>query len=1117
MEEQSLKKETTITDDEILNTNSNNLFNSQDKDINQHGIKENNIIKKSPFFFDNFNTSEKKKNVHNLKLDKKKLKLHSNKKIKKSNTNNKKSSQNLFALSFFKNLNEKSKLNSTDDNNQEDINRTDDNEISNTELQSKNKDNISLSQSSQNSIKKKENDNVNISLNEKENQINENAIDVNREYESQYCPICNKCLDFYTFSEREKHVNLCIDSSIRKENRKNNSNKLEDNKISFFYKNIKTTNINEEKEKEKEKLTEFITTAKTVDKIQTEPYITNTLQDINNDTSSISELLPSNYQFKCKICDEGATFSSIIDLYLHIFQCFSKVEQDHFFFKEKINFILNQKECFCCLKPWPIYEEKAAHIKECISIRKNYLEKIEILIKYYLKEKFEKNKAFLDKNSKYRHYFKKNKSIYLKKEKPDSIPAKVTEIKGQNQNSESKKKDNQSIFNLDLIQNKNGIKEKDGKRVNSNDDINDINDINDNKIEEKNEKMEEETEEYFNKKCCFCNEEFKDDSETLEELHIEKCIKNYIEKMDSYEKGNSEIEDTNIINNIYKPKYIQKLTRCPCCSKKWLEYSMADLKEKLSHIYDCSKKNEVPLARISIILNQYKSRFKDEKEGKENDKDKGKDKNSNSNSNSTSTLTSSTTTLKSEELNKDSDHDRTNVNDNNDGNGSDENLFDEDQKIESIKKSINERKLHRYQDDNNVVVLNIEDENTEDFKTNIMSLKLSSSTSSSLGNVRTYRQRTLYDDIEEDQIKLAKVLSKSLYQDENQKIRLKIMNTSTVLSVEDAHTYNFKRANSLLNLMQQEHSLWEMSMLNTEDVLKAETVIEPLQKHSHELRMTLNSEGIDEYISTITFPVPDRRLLKVNSIEGIDKYFNEQIKNRKIRLDKYKKLLTLQTSLWIKKMRKKQHLLKKELISIDLENPDAIKNTRIYHDLKSEMNPTFKNDNNIYDENNPNNSNSNAINSCQNSQDYQDSQDTQDSQNINDNQDTIDSQDNRDNNNNNYNNDYENENENDNNVNDDSNNNKKNENNNVNEDIKKNYRNEDNIIPINNNGSDNCNSKDISISNNDNENNCNVEDSCKDKDRINDNIHNNIYKNVNEMNNFESYNDDAMDIDIDKE
>jgi len=63
--------------------------------------------------------------------------------------------------------------------------------------------------------------------------------------------------------------------------------------------------------------------------------------------------------------------------------------------------------------------------------------------------------------------------------------------------------------------------------------------------------------------------------------------------------------------------------------------------------------------------------------------------------------------------------------------------------------------------------------------------------------------------------------------------------------------------------------------------------------------MSLKNEGIDEYISTITFPVPDRRLLKVNSIEGIDNYFNEQIKNRKLRLDKYKKLLTLQTSLWV--------------------------------------------------------------------------------------------------------------------------------------------------------------------------------------------------------------------------
>jgi len=63
--------------------------------------------------------------------------------------------------------------------------------------------------------------------------------------------------------------------------------------------------------------------------------------------------------------------------------------------------------------------------------------------------------------------------------------------------------------------------------------------------------------------------------------------------------------------------------------------------------------------------------------------------------------------------------------------------------------------------------------------------------------------------------------------------------------------------------------------------------------------MSLKNEGIDEYIATLTFPIPDRRLLKVNSIEGIDSYFDEQIKNRKARLDKYKKLLTLQSSLWV--------------------------------------------------------------------------------------------------------------------------------------------------------------------------------------------------------------------------
>jgi len=39
---------------------------------------------------------------------------------------------------------------------------------------------------------------------------------------------------------------------------------------------------------------------------------------------------------------------------------------------------------------------------------------------------------------------------------------------------------------------------------------------------------------------------------------------------------------------------------------------------------------------------------------------------------------------------------------------------------------------------------------------------------------------------------------------------------------------------------QQEYSLWEMSMLKPEEVLKAETVIEPLQKHSYELRVSYN-------------------------------------------------------------------------------------------------------------------------------------------------------------------------------------------------------------------------------------------------------------------------------------
>jgi len=746
-EQTEFEKQLAEVDDTLDNSN-DNLKSSQDSIINQNKIKdetkENNTIKKSPFFLNNAFSTEKKKNVHSLKVDRKKLKLHPNKKSKKT----KMSSQNLFALSFFKN-NEKLNVNS---NNNDFINdkTNNDNELKEIKLESK----IISSQNSQKSVEKNVIENgkemLETTIEDIHQESQNSNSNSNNTYESQKCPICNICLDFYTLSEREKHVNLCIDSSIRKESKRNLGIKREDKKISSFYRNIKN-NDNNEKLEEKSHYNDFSVT----NDIQNE-IITDTPNDM--ESTNISKIPSNNIQFKCKICDEETSFSTINDLYLHIYQCFSKIEPDHFFFKEKVNFILNQDVCFCCLKPWPVYEEKAAHIKECISIRKTYLEKIEGLIKHYLKQKEEKDRAFLDKNSKYRKYFKG--SIYLKKKKADSMLSQVTSIEGNNNNYNNKSNNNNnnnntndnsnnhSIFNLNNI--KKELKEDQIKNENTDDNEEDDETIN---------KYDNDTEMDIDKRCCFCNEIF-DDAESIDQ-HIETCINKKIDI----------IEDSE--NDDYKPHYIQNLTRCPCCSKKWLEYSMADLKEKLTHIRDCAKKNELQFSRISFMLNQYKLRFKDEKE-KEKDKEEECPK-CKSHSNSESSSSSK----------KD---------DNENENGSDNDLFETKPTNDEVKQSINKRKRFNSEDDsNNVVVLKIEDETTEDFNSNSISLKLTTN------NFRTYRQRTLYDEIEEDHIKLAKVLSKSLYQDENQKIRLKIMNTSTILSVEDAHTYNFSRANSILN------------------------------------------------------------------------------------------------------------------------------------------------------------------------------------------------------------------------------------------------------------------------------------------------------------------------------
>jgi len=753
MEEETITKESSQVSNPLNNKN-NNLSNNQEhlnalKDV----TKEANTIKKSPFFFNNSNINERKRSAQSLKLDKKKLKLQTNKKAKKSN---KKSSQNIFALSFFKNINEKSIDNSK--NNETENNNADDKNINAVEVNSiKRENSISSSQNSQISIEKDNKDDIYID-NEEIKLSNESTSETpeNKPYESQKCPICNICLDFYTFSEREKHVNLCIDSSIRKESRKNLGIRKEDSKISSFYKNIKSNNdSNNEKFEE--------TTTTNDNKCIATDIPTDLITDTPLDTKNLDILnLPSNNQFKCKMCNEDAIFSNVTDLYSHIYSCFSKIEKDHFFFKDKLNFILNQNECFCCLKPWPVYEDKAVHLKECISIKKLYLEKIEGLIKHYLKKKEESDKAFLDKYSNNRNYFKRN--IYLKKTKPDSMPAQVTSTEINNSSN--------SIFNLNNIKNesKEEKEEKDSKNDTKEEDLTNLN-------EDTLEKADEDMEEDFDKKCCFCDSLYEDDDNDWIEQHLEQCIK---EKME-------EILEANQTTLKYKPKYIQQLTRCPCCSKKWLEYSMADLKEKLNHIYDCSKKNELPLSKISIILNQYKSRFKEDKDSKRSDDNKdnpqeSKDINSSSRSNSNSGSNSGTTSSKENLDNPESED------------GSDEDLFESKKTNEEIKQSIKERKLYNSQDENNVVILNIEDETTEDFDSNYLSLKLSTK-----NMVKSYRQRTLYDDIEEDQIKLAKALSKSLYQDENQKIRLKIMSTSTVLSVEDAHAYNFSRANSLLN------------------------------------------------------------------------------------------------------------------------------------------------------------------------------------------------------------------------------------------------------------------------------------------------------------------------------
>ncbi|ORX50012.1 hypothetical protein BCR36DRAFT_352876 [Piromyces finnis] len=895
------KKQLIEKDDDKLGNSFNNLEDNTNIRNTLNSVKnENNNLKRSPFFLNK--VVENKKDVLSIKVDRKKLKLSSNKKNKK----NKKSSQNLFALSFFKN-NEKKKVNSNTNNTDKSENVYNGDESKYI----KQENNILNSNNNEVLIEKNVNNEKNESTIENINigKQNEDLISDNTyTYESQKCPICNICLDFYTLSEREKHVNLCIDSSLRKDGKTNFGVKKEDKKISSFYKNIKNNNSNERLDKERE-LNEYINT----DTIQNE-FITNTLNDI--ESTNISRLPSDKNQFECKICEEDNSFSNIIDLCLHIIHCFSKIEPDHFFFKEKINFILNQNVCFCCLKPWPIYEEKAIHLKECISIKRTYLEKIDELIKHYLKLKEEKEKLFLDKNSKYRNFFKG--SIYLKKKKVNSMQSEVTSInKNSNNNNNNNnnssnnngENNNTSIFNLDSI--KNEFKENQIENENNNKDNEDI------KENISIDNYDVDMEKNVDKRCCFCSNFFDTDDIKLIDQHVEVCINQKIDVIENLE------------NKDYKPKYIQKLTRCPCCSKKWLEYSMADLKEKLIHIRDCSKKNELPFNKISFLLNQYKIRFLDEEEEKRN--------NSNSNLESDSSQKKEKTDKNISEY------------------GSDNDLFETKQTNEEIKQSINKRKFYNEEDNNDIIVLKIEDEASEDFNSNSISLNLTTN------NSKSFRQRTLYDDIEEDHLRLAKVLSKSLYQDETQKIRLKIMNTSSVLSVEDAHKYNFSRAKSILNLTQQKPSLWEMSALKPEDTLKAETVIEPLQKHAHELRMSLKSEGVDEYIATLTFPIPDRRLLKVNSIDSIDTYFNDQINNRKIRLDKYKKLLTLQTSLWIKKMRKKQQSLKKELFSLDLENPESMINTDIYKDTKSELNNVNDKTKSIIEFNINNNSNKENI------------------------------------------------------------------------------------------------------------------------------------------------------------
>jgi len=343
MKEEQNEIEKQFTKDTSVNSTDNVKKNQESIDVQntlKDVAKENNSLKKSPFFINNEFSIEKKRKVLGLKMDRKKLKLNSNKKIKKS----KKSSQNLFALSFFKNCNENSNLidNSytntntntntiKNDNNEYDIDKS----SQNNELKYIKQENImTSSESSQKSIENYcvengkeglDSSSENIKLKEQ----NKNLIP-NDTYESQKCPICNLCLDFYTITEREKHVNLCIDSSIRKENKRNLVIKKEDNKIFSFYKNIKN-NDNVEKPKEEESnYNNFGIT----NNIQNE-FVTNTLNDI--DSMDISNLPSDENQFKCKICDKENSFSNKYDLYVQLFP-------------HKLATVLNNKNIYFDLK-----------------------------------------------------------------------------------------------------------------------------------------------------------------------------------------------------------------------------------------------------------------------------------------------------------------------------------------------------------------------------------------------------------------------------------------------------------------------------------------------------------------------------------------------------------------------------------------------------------------------------------------------------------------------------------------------------------------------------------------------------------------------------------------------